>query len=277
MNKKADKISALLFELFPFNLSLGEILNASVDILNAKNSYAFNFFCLGIREVLRLFYEMANENQIKQCVWYNDYGFDANANNMVTTKQKLYFMLLGGINPLILTNQNETLENIDTLCKINRTLNNHVHLNIKTDKNEWVLKANEIFDELFLFFDNYNKLLILKNNYLESYLDEKIQEYIGENILQEFDEIATHYYSPISFVEKIEVDTINKEYILMNVQGVISADVQYGSDYDVKNGDGHYTNEAFPFVSKLKISIDNDLFNEIETVSIYIDNEKFYE
>jgi hypothetical protein len=99
-----------------------------------------------------------------------------------------------------------------------------------------------------------------------------------EHLPDELDEISTHIR--IEEVRDIDIDEINIEgkSIFVRGDGVVTVELQYGSDGGQNNGDGYKTEDSFPFdfeltlqyndKNKLEVSKINNL--EVDTSSYYV-------
>jgi len=104
-----------------------------------------------------------------------------------------------------------------------------------------------------------------------------IQE-LNEHLPGELDELSTH--TRIEEVRDIDIDEINIEgkSIFVKGDGIVTVELQHGSDSDHNNGDRHKTEDSFPFdfeltlqyndKNKLEVSRINNL--EVDTSSYYV-------
>jgi len=109
-------------------------------------------------------------------------------------------------------------------------------------------------------------------------LIEKLTQKLMEELPDELDQLSTH--SRIEDITDVDIDEIKIEgkSIFVKGDGVISVELQYGSDGDQDSGDGYKTNDSFPFDFEitLEYSVKNKL--EIKKVNkLEVDTSSFYE
>jgi hypothetical protein len=112
-----------------------------------------------------------------------------------------------------------------------------------------------------------------KEIYVED-LENIIDEYFSTNELpDELDVLSTH--TRIEGVSNIEFESINvlKNCIELSGSGFVEVSLQYGSDGDVKRGEGGEQDDNYPFT--FSIQLNHSM--EIEDFNYEIDTSDFYE
>lgn len=106
-------------------------------------------------------------------------------------------------------------------------------------------------------------------------LEEKIINYfISNGIPNELDILSTH-----TSIDSIDIDEINSirvksnGYIELEGNGIVYVDLQYGSDYDNRNGDGLGIQDSFPIEYKIKFNSEQKILD----IDCKIDTSSFYE
>lgn len=96
-----------------------------------------------------------------------------------------------------------------------------------------------------------------------------ISDYMEEDgYTDSLDSIATHFTDPDTDIKKMIIQNIEERedefgqryQIRMNLIGTIDAEFQFGSNSDVRRGDGLVWKENFPLnvIALLKMGVDND-------------------
>lgn len=279
MNNTQSKIENLLNEKEKL------ILSNTIKILDVNNELKYNFFALGIREMISVFLTAnSNTDEIKACSWYKTFAYNPEANDGVSTKQKLAYIFCGGINvDIIEENLNIDIKNkIYSLEKMYRDLNKYAHIN-KIIEERYIQNMSE--DVLNILYNFLFELISFKEVIYEKY-KERVHSVLDEKItfdtLQEFWEIASHYYESIIDYYEIKKVKLTINRILLYIDGNISSKVQYGSDGDYRRGNGLRDEITFPFHTIIEINL-SDLFEEYIDVSMLditkfnIDNSQFFE
>ena len=81
-----------------------------------------------------------------------------------------------------------------------------------------------------------------------------IDEALRETILA-IDELATHYHIDEVYTDKVEIYEINHESIKFRAYGSIGCELQWGSNSDLRRGEGAVLPQSFPFVCELISSV----------------------
>lgn len=90
--------------------------------------------------------------------------------------------------------------------------------------------------------------------------------------------IITHHNIEEIIIDNYKVSCISSDKILIEVLGDLEVRLQWGSDGDLRRGDGHELYDDFPFNSTLSITIANGLEKvEIKVEEYKVDTDKWYE
>lgn len=94
----------------------------------------------------------------------------------------------------------------------------------------------------------------------------------------DLDIIATHYEVLSYVVTRINTKSQDDDKIILDVSGFVNVRHQYGSDGDMRRGDGFEMKVRYPFSSNLTASYKNKEGNvHIVDKTIDIDTSSFYE
>jgi hypothetical protein len=108
-------------------------------------------------------------------------------------------------------------------------------------------------------------------------LAELISEYLLEEFPDELSELATHVR--LDEVSDIELDSVEIKdlEIFVDGSGVVSVELQYGSDGDQARGDGVKTSDSFPFEFEVTLAYRDEKLEITEVDKLKVDNSSFYE
>ncbi len=262
-----------------------EILDTSISILDNDSRLAFNFFALGIREIITLFLnEKSDIEDIKKCSWYKTFEYNIGATDEVTTKQKLAYIFCGGMSVDDIE-KNSTLnikDKIRFLSQSYRKLNKYIHMNETIDKIKIIAAVENVLEIISEFLDELTKFRNRLNQEYESKIYDIVDEKITIDTLSELYEIAPHYYDPMIDSHEIVNLKLTSDKLILYVKGTISSKIQYGSDGDYRRGDGSREEVNFPFDAILEIELslvfdENIDSSEIELIKFEVDNDSFFE
>jgi Holliday junction resolvase len=102
--------------------------------------------------------------------------------------------------------------------------------------------------------------------------------FIEDGIPDELDLLSTH--TTIDEIVDVDIDeiSINGKSILIKGDGVVSVELQYGSDGDQLRNDGFKTTDNYPF--EFELTLEYNLNKELEIVDVSeltVDTSSFYE
>lgn len=107
--------------------------------------------------------------------------------------------------------------------------------------------------------------------------------FISNEVPTILDELSTH-----TSIESVTVNSINimelidERSIALNGLGDIEVELQYGSNGDLKHGNGHVTNVTFPIEFALRLAVENvtgkpeDEKYELSDIDYKIDISSYY-
>jgi Holliday junction resolvase len=97
-------------------------------------------------------------------------------------------------------------------------------------------------------------------------LEQMITNYIHSDLPSELDELSTH--TRLDEVTDVNIDKIqiSENSFFIEGEGVISVELQFGSDVDQDNSNGFKSYDNFPFKFAMKLILDNNFQFEIEEV-----------
>ena len=86
-------------------------------------------------------------------------------------------------------------------------------------------------------------------------LDAAAIDALMKETLQDVDELASHYSLDDIYVEDIAVRRIEADSITYRVTGSVEVTLQWGSNSDVRRGDGAELDQSFPFWCELELPL----------------------
>ena len=129
---------------------------------------------------------------------------------------------------------------------------------------------------------NYKFLVAVATAPKEKKLEiDEIESLLTEELIadlpSDLDELSTH--TRIEEVGDIDIDeiTITGENILVSGDGVVSVELQYGSDHDQVKGDGQTLNDSFPFEFEITLKYNDKgklVIDEVDRLEV--DTSSFY-
>lgn len=270
MNEKiAELIGDNAFEL--------DLYEAAVrNLTDEENKLRFNNFAYAIRELSRhILHRLAPDSEVLQCGWYKNV---TNRADGISRVQRAIYATQGGLlddyvrNTLHLdpTAAHKALQTaIDGLSRYT-----HIELDVFDLAPEEVERlAQETTDAIAGLAD---AITACRNNVIDGLEDAiqegAIQEVVGDS-LPSVDELATHFSLEDVYVDSSVITDITHDTIHFQVTGSISVILQWGSNSDLRNGDGAELAQDFNFTCSLTCPTAAPVPGELEFVedSVMVD------
>jgi hypothetical protein len=271
-----------LIQIVRSNLAISferDLFIASIENITKSNSpIRFNNFAYAIRELTRhVLARLAPDDEILLSKWYKN---ETEIENGISRKQRIYYGIHGGLMPeyVRVTLGLEIDSFFATFREIIDRLSKYTHIEMTTfglDDVPTYLYANQTLETLVEFF----KFIDDTREILEDALYEKVQIALIDSILEEtfseIDILATHHSLDYVHTETLNLLSIDHQFIFFEAVGELTYKMQWGSEFDVNNGDGLVLPAYFPFKCNLRSTVldPNKIIVEIETIDINTDNE----
>jgi len=259
-----------------------ELFEASIQNLNdTGNKLRYNNFAYSIRELSRHFlYRLSPDENVKACSWFKE----LTENGKPTRKQRMKYAIQGGITEEILKRLNFDTKELDkevTLIKKTiDSLSKYTHINEDTFDLK-ISKVDEMSQKVFMSLEILvDKIRMCRNNILE-FLSELIEESLLEEIIfnnyENVDALARRYSINDSDINNYYISEISNDSIVVSVSGDINFILEYGSNSERREGDGHDINISFPFSTKIHFKITDEFpKSEFEVDEFGVNTEKWY-
>lgn len=272
----AEKLKPRLRSAFQQQLLAASLQSAA----HVGNPLRLNNFSASFRELFRhVFLTLAPDQQVESCRWFKP---DPTARGKATRAQKVSFVVHGGLDPAYVQGElgidveqerAALLRTIDRLSKFTHV--NEQSFGSPADLVErQVLEACRAMASFLECADEARKLLCER---VEARVhDDVVGEAISETILS-VDEIASHHSVEHVEVEQVHVTAIDHEVIEFTAYGYLEVELQWGSNSDVRRGDGAVMKDSYPLTCKFvsKVSDPEDI--EVVEDSLCVDTSSWWD
>ncbi len=224
------------------------------NLRDKSNPLRLNNYSYAMRELTRhILHRLAPDKNVLNCDWYKN---ETDKDNGITRKQRAYYAVQGGLHDLYVQNTlGLEVEDIhkDLVKAINK-LSKFTHIEPKVfgmpdaDVDASVNETTEAVNGFLATISDCRRLII--DSLWEKIDSAVIDEALRETILA-IDELATHHFIDEVYADKIEIFEINHEFIMFRVNGSIGCELQWGSNSDLRRGDGAVLTQSYPFTCKL--------------------------
>lgn len=259
-----------------------EILLSSIEILKSPNiTTKFSNFATNLRELTReLFHTLAPDEEVKNCEWYEKETSEGTSD--ITRVQRMIYAIKGGLSNEFIENELEIdfEKQIIKFKKVISILNKYTHINEKVyyreEKTGYEMVKNTLVAlDHFLATIEHTRIMIISE--LETNIYDSVSSALSEDVINEIDILATHYWVEGVWVNDIDITHITSRYIDVDVTGSVDIHHQYGSDGDFRRGNGVRNESSYPLYLTIKLDIDDPLEVKINPDDITVDNSSFFE
>jgi len=273
---RTEIIDKVLIAGFEKRLFKAAVFNSK----NSRNPLRLNNFCYALRELIRhVLHRLAPDKEVHKCSWYKS---ETGKKGGITRKQRAIYAVQGGLSDEYIKNELE-LEPDEThslLVKSINKLSKYTHIeescfdlpNMQVE--EIINSSIEILEEFFWLIDESRAKIIEK---LWEQIDNAVIDEVLLETIQALDELASHHYIDEVYTDKVEITSISSGCVNFSAKGSIGCELQWGSNSDVKKGDGLVMPKSFDFVCSLFASVDvpNDV--EAESDSLCVNTKDWHD
>lgn len=227
---------------------------AQSNLADQSNPLRLNNYSYAIRELTRhVLHRLAPDDYVISCPWYKN---ETDKEKGITRKQRAYYAVQGGLENSYVENT-LGLEVEDIHGRLVKAINNlskltHIEPNV-FDLPESDIEAlvNETTESVYGFLTTIRDCRKMIIDSLWEHIDSAvIDEALRETIIA-IDELATHHFIDEVYTDKVEIYEINHESIKFRAYGTIGCELQWGSNSDLRRGDGAVLPQSFPFACEL--------------------------
>lgn len=253
---------------------------AQKNLEDKTNPLRLNNYSYAMRELTRhILHRLSPDDKVVQCSWYKN---ETDKENGITRKQRAYYAVQGGLNDSYVENTlGLEVEDIhkDLIKAINQ-LSKFTHIEPKVfnrPEGEVDNLVNETTEAVHGFLLTVNDCRRRVIDSLWEHIDSAvIDETLRETIIA-IDELATHHSIDEVYTDKVEIYSIDHESIMFHVNGSIGCELQWGSNSDLRRGDGAVLPQSFPFSCELFSPVHEPDAVEIVEGSLGVDTRSWNE
>jgi len=258
-----------------------KLLAASLTSLEETvNPLSFNNYCTGFRELVRhVLSDLAPDAETKACSWFKR---DETSKSGITRAHAITYVIQGGLPGKYVQ---EVLgidvsdEKAVLIAAVNQ-LNKFTHVNESTfgiDTAHAMAKAELAIRAL----SNVLELAQECRSELARAMEREIHKEVVASVISEtigsIDELATHHCVEGIYVEEVNVTKVASQYIYLQALGTIEVELQWGSNSDLRRGEGAVGSDSFPFVCDLQSHVDSPDVLEVIEDALCVDTSSWWE
>lgn len=245
------------------------------------NPLRFNNFAYALRELINsIFTQRAPKAEVVQCSWYEDEVGRPNIKDAVTKIQHARYVVQGGFSDEYVANELK----LDLSPERNAIRDSLTELSKYThvQKTTFNLPGHEVDALVQRSIDALTGLAMamvnchgkIAHSLYEAIEEQAINEVVSDS-LEAVDSIAPHYSLEGVSVHFSRVERITHDTVHLVAGGFIDIQLQWGSNSDVRRGEGLLKDEWLEFRCNLSCSVENPTAEslEVEEDSISVDTK----
>lgn len=258
-----------------------ELFSAALkNLSDDTNPLRLNNFSYSMRELTRhVLHRLAPDENVLKCAWYKNEI--QGKENGITRYQRAFYAVQGGLLDAYVKDTFEIeVEGIHQrlVSAINR-LSKYTHIEPETfnvPKVQGDALAMDTLTSFATFLETINicRKMILDGLWQE--IDSAVVDEALKETICEIDALATHHCIDEICTDSIVVTSIDHEYVYFLVEGSVGCELQWGSNSDVRKGDGALLSESFPFSCDFVSSVTDPEAIECVESSFMVDTSAWY-
>jgi hypothetical protein len=256
-NDQLDALKPKAIDAF----SRSAIAGAQHALADMANPLRLNFFSTAMRILFEhMIGTLAPVEEVKQSKWF----VAERPDNVPTRWQRIVFAIQGGMTDSFVKGslQIDTMPLRQKLIKAVDNLSKHVHGREDTiieGNDEQDAAASAAIEALGTFLDTYHECRSTILDAISEELDDAAVDALITDTILEVDELATHHSVDEVYVGDTSVQSIGADFITYRATGTVAVTLQWGSNSDLRRGDGAEAGLSFPFRCDIEVSLDDPL------------------
>jgi hypothetical protein len=246
-------------------------------LADTENPLRLNFFSTAMRILFEHMMDtLAPIEEVKRSSWFKTERQDGAA----TRWQRAVFAIQGGLSDAFV---NERL-NVDPrplrrrLLSAIDDLSKHVHGRedtILTDHAAQDTTARATVTAMVAFLDAIHDCRAAILDPIAEALDDAAVDALTSDSLQEVDELASHFSLEEVYVDRTVVHAIGADAITYRAAGSVSVILQWGSNSDLRRGDGAELDQSFPFICDIEVPLDDPWALDLAEATCSVDTSSW--
>ena len=246
-------------------------------LADSDNPLRLNFFSCAMRILFEhIMGTLAPLDKVQKCSWFVKEKEDGSP----TRGQRIVFAIQGGLADPFVKNQ----LNVDIAPLRKRliyavdNLSKHVHGRedtIISDMEEQDREACAIIDALRNFMETYHECRSAIVNPIQQELDDAAVDALLSETIQAVEQLASHHSVEEVYVNETLVKLIGPETIIFRAVGSIEVVLQWGSNSDLRRGDGAEIGQTFPFHCEIEVPLEDPWDLSLAETEYFVDTSKW--
>lgn len=234
------------------------IKGAARVLADRENPLRLNLFATASRMLLEhLMGTLAPQDQVEACWWYEP----EQDTDKPTRAQRIRYCLRGGLRDEFMHDELgvdcKPLE--ARLVRAYGQLSKHVHGRAETvvdDAGPQDEEAQKIVSAISEFLTGYHEARAQLLEPLAESLDASAVDALLSETILSVDELSSHHSVEDVYVHETRVESIGAKRVRYRATGSVDVVLQWGSNSDLRNGDGAESEQTFPFTCTFEVPVE---------------------
>lgn len=256
---------------------------AMFNLEDRRNKLRFHNFAFAMRELVgHTLARLAPDEEVKKCIWWKKKPRDVV--HQVTRMERCVYAAQGGLSNHYVTKRlgldfNQEHENLrDAVVR----LNGYVHITpevFRLEDDDIQRLAEETIEAVAGLMACILECRSAVADCLSDAINDAAVNQVVSESLDAVDELATHYFLEEVYVDSHEVSHITSAAVHFKVSGSVGVTLQWGSNSDLRKGDGAEMDQSFDFTCELTCATPNPDPEALEFVenSVMVDTGDWYD
>jgi hypothetical protein len=253
-----------------------QVLTGALSVIgNPDNPIRLNQFAAAIRELFgHTLHALGPDTHVTQCEWFEPEP----QTHRPTRRQRAKYATQGGLSDEYIEGLGVDVKHLhDAAIKAVDDMNKYTHVRPNTivdDPHEIAAFVDGAMDALLGLFKSFDECRAAVLDALSEQIDnEAVNALISDTILS-VDELATHHSIEEVYVDQTRVVALTHDTIYFKATGTLAVELQWGSNSDLRRGDGATLDESFPFEVTIESPIDD--ISDFGEVEYSVDTSKWH-
>ncbi len=252
------------------------------NLEDGKNKLRLNNFAYAVRELTRHYLKrLAPDVEVLNAPWFKPN--DPQKPKSITREQRIKYAIQGYLSDdfrenVLKIDLNEVSKNLRTSID---DLSKYTHIEPETfDVISTTVTdvSYNIMEDTLRFFKTINEAQLRVGDAVVACIDEEMVSQFYYETHDEIDILATHHEVLGYMITELTQLAKDDKTITMKAVGFVNVRLQYGSDGDMRRGDGYETKIKLPFSSTFVANYKNHEGNiHIESAKVNVDNDSLFE
>ncbi|HET7085150.1 MAG TPA: hypothetical protein VFI23_10290 [Rhizomicrobium sp.] len=235
------------------------LLSGALQVIpDQANPIRLSQFAAAMRELFNYtLHTLAPDGNVTKCVWFKLEPGTASP----TRRQRAKYATQGGLSDEYVAEIGVDVEHLhDEAIAAIGEMSKYTHVRPGTlVEDQGVIDAfvNDAMTALLGLFSSFEHCRETVIEALVNEIDDEAVNALITETIQEVDQLSSHHSIEEVYVDKMRIVSLTQDAISFEVTGSLAVELQWGSNSDVRRGDGATLDQSFPFTVTMCCPVDD--------------------